>query len=78
MKKAIGILLFLASPVVFAHSCPKVMNEIDAKMSATQGMSAEKLAEVKQLRAEGERLHKEGKHDESMKTLEQAKSMLGS
>ena len=33
--------------------------------------------EVKALRAEGERLHKEGKHTESMKALAEAKKLLG-
>lgn len=77
MKKLIGVLLLIASPAVFAHSCPKLMNEIDAKMPVTQGVSAEKMTKVKQLRADGERLHKEGKHDESMKALGEAKTLLG-
>ena len=77
MKKLIGIVLLVASPLVFAHSCPRLMKEIDAKMGTTQGVSAEKMSKVKQLRADGERLHKEGKHDESMKALEEAQSLLG-
>jgi hypothetical protein len=32
---------------------------------------------VKKLRAEGEQLHKAGKHSESMATLGKAKKMLG-
>jgi hypothetical protein len=35
------------------------------------------MTKVKQLRADGERFHKEGKHDESMKVLEEAKKLLG-
>lgn len=77
MKKTLLILLFATSPIAFAHSCPKVMQEIDAKMVSAKGVSAENLAQVKQLRAEGEQLHKEGKHDESMKALEKAKGLLG-
>jgi hypothetical protein len=53
------------------------MMEIDAKMPTAQGIPAEKMSMVKQLRADGERLHKEGKHDESMKTLAEAKNLLG-
>jgi hypothetical protein len=34
-------------------------------------------AEVKKLRAEGERLHKKGKHAESMAALGKAKGILG-
>ena len=77
MKKLIGVLLLIASPIVFAHSCPKLMKEIDEKMPAAQGLSAEKMSKVKQLRTDGERLHKEGKHDESMKSLGEAKALLG-
>jgi hypothetical protein len=34
------------------------------------------MAEVKKLRAEGEQLHKDGKHSESMATLGKAKKVL--
>jgi hypothetical protein len=77
MKRLIGVLLFIVSPIVFAHSCPVLMKDIDAKMGTAQGMSNEKMIKVKQLRADGERLHKEGKHDESMKALQEAQSLLG-
>jgi hypothetical protein len=35
------------------------------------------MAEVKKLRAEGEALHKQGKHDESQAALGKAKGILG-
>lgn len=77
MKKMLPALMLILSSAALAHNCPNVMKEIDAKMGTAQGMSPETLAKVKQLRADGERFHKEGKHAESMKALEQAKSMLG-
>lgn len=77
MKKTIAVLLLVASPLAFAHGCPGVMKEIDAKMSSAKDVSPDKMAKIKQLRADGERFHKEGKHDESMKALNEAKSMLG-
>jgi hypothetical protein len=77
MKKTLFILLFATSSVAFAHNCPNVMKEIDAKMGSAKGVSPENLAQVKKLRAEGEQLHKEGKHDESLKALEKAKGLLG-
>ena len=77
MKKALAVLLLIASPLAFAHNCPNVMKEIDAKMStAGKNMDGAKLAKIKQLRADGEKLHKAGKHDESLKTLNEAKQML--
>jgi hypothetical protein len=39
-------------------------------------MSADDMAKIKSLRAEGEKFHKEGKHTESMQSLQQAKKML--
>jgi hypothetical protein len=35
------------------------------------------MSKVKALREEGEKLHKEGKHTESMKALAEAKKILG-
>jgi hypothetical protein len=77
MKKTLLILLLSTSSIAFAHNCPNVMKEIDAKMGTAKGVSPENLAQVKKLRAEGEQFHKEGKHDESMKALEKAKGLLG-
>lgn len=77
MKTILGVLLLSASSLAFAHSCPKEMKAIDAKLEAGHSLGAEQLGKVKSLRADGERLHKEGKHDESMKALGEAKKMLG-
>ena len=35
------------------------------------------MAKVKKLRADGEADHKSGKHDDSLKKLEEAKKLLG-
>ena len=40
-------------------------------------LDAAKMIEVKKLRAEGEQLHKAGKHSESMAALGKAKGVLG-
>jgi hypothetical protein len=78
MKNVLAILLFSASSLAFAHNCPNEMKAIDAKLvgSAT-GVSAENITKIKALRVEGEKFHKEGKHDESMKSLLVAKNLLG-
>ena len=52
------------------------MKAIDAKM-ANAKLSDSDLVKVKALREEGEKFHKAGKHDESMKALGEAKKMLG-
>ena len=74
--------LFLGSMVMcfasfsMAHGCPGEMRAIDAKVPTTVLPAAE-MSKVKALRAEGEKLHKEGKHTESMKALADAKKLLG-
>jgi hypothetical protein len=66
------------SGAAFAGSCPLHMKQIDAAlMENPSKLSAEKLAEAKRHRAEGEALHKAGKHQESVAELQKAKQMLG-
>lgn len=68
--------LAFSSQLAFANNCPNEMKAIDAALPAAK-LDAAKMAEVKKLRAEGESLHKGGKHAESMATLGKAKGMLG-
>ncbi|MBV7598221.1 hypothetical protein MNZ22_06225 [Aeromonas encheleia] len=67
----------LFAGTAFAFHCPMDMKRIDDALAAGPPISAERLAEVKQLRAEGEILHKEGKHQESIDTLAKAMTLLG-
>lgn len=60
-----------------ANSCPRHMAAIDAALAKNPNLSAQQLAEVKQLRAQGEELHKAGKHSESEATLGKAEGILG-
>jgi hypothetical protein len=66
-----------ASGVALAHNCPNEMKDIDAKLKTKPALSAEAAAKVARLRADGEAQHKAGKHDESMKSLGEAKTLLG-
>ena len=77
MKRIIATLAlaFFAS-AAFAHNCPNEMKAIDAALPKAK-LDAAKSAEVKKLRADGEKLHKDGKHAESMAALGKAKSILG-
>ncbi len=76
MKKLLIATVALASAAAFAHNCPNEMKAIDAKMSTAKLADAD-MAKVKALRADGETMHKAGKHDDSMKALGEAKKMLG-
>ena len=76
MKKLLAILLMSFAATAIAHNCPNEMKAIDAALQTTKLTGAD-LAQVKALRADGEKFHKEGKHAESMKALGEAKKMLG-
>jgi len=78
-----AVILVLATPA-FANHCPKDVAEIDALLDKIEAnerpdiqLSDEQLAEVMDLRDEGEALHKEGKHEESVEVLHQALELLG-
>lgn len=68
--------LAMASGAALAGTCPKEMKAIDAALP-TAKLDAAKMSEVTKLRADGEALHKEGKHADSMAALGKAKSILG-
>ena len=73
---AVAAGLLLASTGAFAFHCPADMKKIDAAMATNPKLSAEQLAEVKKLRADGEALHKQGKHQESVDALAKAMKIL--
>ena len=67
--------LALASSTAFAFHCPADMKAIDAALPKAKLTDAQ-AAEVKKYRAEGETLHKAGKHQESVDTLAKARKLL--
>ncbi len=67
----------LAAAPAIAGQCPLDMKKIDAALAKGTTLSEYKLDQVKELRAEGEKLHKDGKHVNSIKTLAKAKTLLG-
>jgi hypothetical protein len=78
MKKyLVALSLLLVSVGVLAHNCPNEMKLIDLKLTANPRLSSADMGKVMSLRVEGEKLHKQGKHAESMKALGEAKKLLG-
>ena len=75
-RTAAVIVLALFASTAFARNCPVQMKAIDAALPKAK-LDATKMAEVKKLRAEGESLHKAGKHPESEAALGKAKAILG-
>lgn len=76
MKHVLGLVLALSVGSAFAHGCPGEMKAIDAKLPSAK-LDAAQMTKVKDLRAKGEQLHKDGKHTESMAALAEAKKMVG-
>ena len=69
--------LALFSSTAFAYHCTTDMRKIDVAMEKNPKLSDAQAAEVRKFRAEGEVLHKEGKHKESVEILGKAMSVLG-
>ena len=73
----VAVSLALASGSAFAFSCPKHMKAIDAELAKNPKLTEAQMSDVKKYRAEGETLHKEGKHQDSLDTLGKAEKILG-
>jgi hypothetical protein len=77
MKKlALLAALVFASASAFAFHCPADMKKIDEAMAKNPKLSAQQMNDVKKYRADGEALHKAGKHQESVDTLAKAMKIL--
>ncbi len=66
----------LFTTAAFAFHCPADMKKIDDAMAKKPKLTDAQMAEVKKYRAEGETLHKAGKHPEAIATLAKAMAML--
>ena len=75
--KILFLALSLAAAPAFAMHCPADMKAIDEALAKNPTLSAAQMGEVKKFRAEGEALHKAGKHQESVDTLAKAMKILG-
>jgi len=77
MKRiALAALLAFTASAALAFHCPADMRKIDEAMAKNPKLTAEQAAEVKKYRADGEQLHKAGKHQESVDTLAKAMKIL--
>ena len=69
--------LAFATSTAFAASCPKHMKAIDAALAKNPKLTEQQMSDVKKYRADGEKLHKEGKHADSVEALAKAEKILG-
>ncbi|WP_339526078.1 hypothetical protein [Pseudomonas sp. EA_35y_Pfl2_R111] len=65
----------LSTPLLAMH-CPADMAKIDTLLQSDPPSDPSVLAQVKELRAEGETLHKAGDHSQSVKVLGEALQLL--
>jgi hypothetical protein len=76
-KTTLFVATLFAAGTAFAFHCPQDMKKIDEAMAKNPKLTAAQADEVKKYRAEGEALHKAGKHQESIDTLAKAEKILG-
>ena len=78
MKKLSLLIIAMCFAVTsaFAFQCPSLMRKFDAAVGSSKASTAQ-MEEAKKLRAEGETLHKAGKHQESIDTLNKALKLIG-
>lgn len=72
---ASALAISMAGPA-FAGQCPSLVKQIDAALQTANLSEADK-AKVMELRNKGEAEHQAGSHAEAIKTLDEAKKMLG-
>ena len=73
----LAVAAMFASGTALAFHCPAEMKSIDEALAKNPKLSEAQMKDVKKHRAEGEALHKAGKHDESVKELAKAQKILG-
>jgi hypothetical protein len=78
MKRKIALFAaaMFAAGTAFAFHCPQDMKKIDDALAKNPSLTLAQLEQVKKDRAEGEALHKAGKHQESIDTLAKAMKTL--
>ena len=76
LRTLVAVAALAASGSAFAFHCPADMAKIDAALAKNPKLTDVQMAEVKKYRAEGESLHKAGKHQESVDTLAKAMKIL--
>ena len=75
-KTTLLVTTLFAAGTAFASRCPGDMKKIDDAMAKNPKLTAAQADDVKKNRAEGETLHKAGKHKESEDTLAKAMKVL--
>lgn len=77
MKRSlIALAATLVAGSALAFHCPSDMKKIDEALAKNPKLTEAQMKDVKMYRADGEALHKAGKHQESIDTLAKAMKIL--
>ena len=76
LRIAVAAAAALFSTAALAFHCPADMKKIDEALAKNPKLTEAQMTEVKKQRADGETLHKAGKHQESVDTLAKAMKTL--
>ena len=79
MKRSLALavaMVFAAGTAVAGH-CPLEMKAIDEALAKNPKLTEAQMKDVKKYRADGETMHKAGKHAESLENLTKAQKILG-
>jgi hypothetical protein len=76
LRLPVAAAAMLISTAALAFHCPADMKKIDEALAKNPKLTEAQMSEVKKYRAEGEALHKAGKHQESVDTLAKAMKIL--
>jgi hypothetical protein len=77
VRTALFAVTMLFAGTALAFHCPQEMKKIDDALAKNPKLTDAQMAQVKKDRADGEALHKAGKHQESLDTLARAEKTLG-
>jgi hypothetical protein len=72
----LGIAMLFAAGSAMAFHCPADMKKIDEALAKKPKLTQAQMNDVTKFRADGEALHKAGKHQESIDTLAKAMTIL--
>ena len=68
----VGAVLLLMSAPALADACLDGLKKIDTRLALEIEIAEELLDQIKKLRAAGEKLHNEGRHDRAARRLKMA------
>lgn len=77
IRTALFAAAMLFAGTALAFHCPQEMKKIDDALAKNPKLTDAQMTQVKKDRADGEALHKAGKHQESLEALGRAEKTLG-